>query len=138
MQCRCSKFKFEFLTNSKQSYKFIKFILSGAQKWENYCPDGPLFCIFRMVLEYFWCTYSQVPILRTGPIIRTVWFFSDWINYKYWTISIKIHCTVFFTTIPLFLLYVPVGKFLSFTNIRTGWSVGYDIIGRKFLKKGRW
>ena len=43
----------------------------------------------------------------------TYWliFFSDWINYKYWTISIKIHRTVFFTTIPLFLLYILIGKF---------------------------
>ena len=40
-------------------------------------------------------------------------FFADWINYKYWTISKKIHHTVFFTTILLFLLYVLVGKFPS-------------------------
>ena len=37
-------------------------------------------------------------------------FFADWINYKYWTISIKIHRTVFFTTILFILLYVLYGK----------------------------
>ncbi len=42
-------------------------------------------------------------------------FFPDWINYKYWTISIKIHRTGFFyyyTTLPI---------------IRTGWKISLHL-----------
>ena len=53
--------------------------------------------------------------MRTGPVICTVWFFPDWINYKYWTISIKIHLTSFvyyYTILPI---------------IPTGWKISLHL-----------
>ena len=50
--------------------------------------------------------YSKVPIIHTGPIIRTVLIFLGIYNYKYRIISKNVDRTVIFITALPFLLYV--------------------------------
>ena len=100
----------------KLSFKYWLYVMVPKMFFLIFRNFNPLTSslLFRLAVAILWWgTYSQVPIIRTGPIICTVWIFFDWINYKYWTISKKNPSYCFFTTILLFLLYVLVGKFPS-------------------------